>query len=100
MTDLFEEVEEQLRSDRYRTLARKAAPWVIAVAAAALVATLAVWGWKQHNQQITDKASEQYSAALPPSLRQRGRIGCGAGRGAIGSAPLKRRAEILSGVPD
>jgi hypothetical protein len=64
LTDLFEEVEEQLRSDRYRTLARKAAPWVIAVAAAALVATLAVWGWKQYNQQITDKASEQYSAAL------------------------------------
>ncbi|HEX5263263.1 MAG TPA: hypothetical protein VFW13_07040, partial [Phenylobacterium sp.] len=28
MTDLFEEVEEQLRSDRYRTLARKALPWV------------------------------------------------------------------------
>jgi hypothetical protein len=64
LTDLFEEVEEQLRSDRYRTLARKAAPWVIAVAAAALVATLAVWGWKQYNQQITDKASEQYTAAL------------------------------------
>jgi hypothetical protein len=64
LTDLFEEVEEQLRSDRYRTLARKAAPWVIAVAAAALVATLAVWGWKQYNQQITDKASEQYSVGL------------------------------------
>jgi hypothetical protein len=64
LTDLFEEVEEQLRSDRYRTLARKAAPWVIAVAAAALVAWLAVWGWNQYNQQVTDKASEQYAAAL------------------------------------
>ncbi|THD54165.1 tetratricopeptide repeat protein [Phenylobacterium sp.] len=69
MTDLFEEVEEQLRSDRYRTLARRAAPWVIAVAAAALVATLAVWGWKQYNQQITDKASEQYSAALTAAVQ-------------------------------
>ena len=64
MTDLFEEVEEQLRSDRYRTLARKAAPWAIAIAAAALVAWLGVWGWNQYNQQITSKASEQYAAAL------------------------------------
>jgi hypothetical protein len=64
LTDLFEEVEEQLRSDRYRTFAGKAAPWAIAILAAALVAALAFWGWKQYNQQITDKASAQYSAAL------------------------------------
>jgi hypothetical protein len=64
LTDLFEEVEEQLRSDRYQTLVRKIAPWVIAIGAAALVAALAVWGWKQYNQQVTDKASEQYAAAL------------------------------------
>ncbi|HEX4711026.1 tetratricopeptide repeat protein [Phenylobacterium sp.] len=64
MTDLFEEVEEQLRSDRYRTLVRKAAPWVLALAAAALAVALGVWGWQQYNQQVTGKASEQYSAAL------------------------------------
>ena len=63
MTDLFEEVEEQLRSDRYRALARKAAPWVLALAAAALVVALGIWGWQQYQQQISDKASEQYSAA-------------------------------------
>ena len=64
MSDLFEEVEEQLRSDRYRALARKAAPWVLALAAAALVVALGIWGWKQYQQQTTDKASEQYTAAL------------------------------------
>ena len=64
MTDLFEEVEEQLRSDRYRAIARKAAPWVLALAAAALVIALGIWGWRQYRQQATDKASEQYSAAL------------------------------------
>ena len=63
MTDLFEEVEEQLRSDRYRALARKAAPWILALAAAALVIALGIWGWQQYQQQISDKASEQYSAA-------------------------------------
>ena len=28
MADVFEEVEEQLRSDRYKSLALKALPWV------------------------------------------------------------------------
>jgi hypothetical protein len=64
LTDLFEEVEEQLRSDRYRTLVRKAAPWVLALAATALAVALGVWGWQQYNQQVTGKASEQYTTAL------------------------------------
>jgi hypothetical protein len=64
LADLFEEVEEQLRSDRYRVLARKALPWVLAALAAALVIALAVWGWQQYRQQASDKASEQYTQAL------------------------------------
>ncbi|WP_374471450.1 tetratricopeptide repeat protein [Phenylobacterium sp.] len=64
MTDLFEEVEEQLRSDRYRTLARKALPWVLAVLAAALVAALAWWGYTTWRDRESAKASEQYAAAL------------------------------------
>ena len=63
MTDLFEEVEEQLRSDRYRALARKAAPWILALAAGALIVALGVWGWQQYRQQTTDKASVQYGLA-------------------------------------
>jgi hypothetical protein len=64
LTDLFEEVEEQLRSDRYRALARRGLPWVLAIAAAALVIALGVWGWREYQRQTTEKASEQYSAAL------------------------------------
>ena len=64
MTDLFEEVEEQLRSDRYREIARKALPWVLALVAAALVAALAIWGWQQYRLQVTNKASEAYAAAM------------------------------------
>jgi hypothetical protein len=64
LSDLFEEVEEQLRSDRYRTLARRVLPWVVALLAAALVAALAVWGWQQYRQQASDKASEQYTVGL------------------------------------
>jgi hypothetical protein len=64
LSDLFEEVEEQLRSDRYQALARKGAPWVVALAAAALIAALGVWGWQQYRQQTTDKASIEYAQAL------------------------------------
>lgn len=64
MTDLFEEVEEQLRSDRYRALARQGAPWVLALGAIALVVALGVWGLGQYRQQTSDKASIQYAAAL------------------------------------
>ena len=69
MTDLFDEVEEQLRSDRYRTLARKALPWILAVIAAGLVVFLAIWGWQRYQQQVTNKASQEYAAALDALAR-------------------------------
>ena len=64
MSDLFEEVEEQLRSDRYRTLAFKILPWVLGLAAAALIAVLGWWGWTHYQDQQIGKASEQYQAGL------------------------------------
>ncbi len=64
MTDLFEEVEEQLRSDRYRTLASKVLPWLLAALAAALIAALAWWGYTSWRDREAAQASEQYAAAL------------------------------------
>jgi len=64
LTDLFDEVEEQLRSDRYRTLARKALPWILALLAAGLVTFLAVWGWERYREQVANKASDDYAAGL------------------------------------
>lgn len=64
MVDLFEEVEEQLRSDRYKTLAQKAAPWVVGLLGAALVAALAVWGWQSYTTKVTSEASEKYVEAV------------------------------------
>jgi hypothetical protein len=69
LTDLFEEVEEQLRSDRYRELARKALPWVLALVAVALAVALGVWGWQQYRLQVTNKASEAYQGALEAQQR-------------------------------
>ena len=64
MVDVFEEVEEQLRTDRYKALALKALPWVGAVLAAALVIALAIWGYETYQTKTTSKASEQYSQAI------------------------------------
>ena len=64
MVDVFEEVEEQLRTDRYKALALKALPWVGAVLAAALVIALAIWGYESYQTRTTAKASEQYAQAM------------------------------------
>ena len=64
MTDFLEEVEERLRSDRYQQLFQKYWPWVAGVAAAALVAALAYWGWDSYRSQQAAKASEAYAAGI------------------------------------
>jgi len=64
VTDLFEEVEEQLRSDRYRRFARKVMPWLLGAAAAALLATLGYWGFSSYRDSQTSKASDQYAEAI------------------------------------
>jgi len=64
VSDLFEEVEEQLRSDRYRQFAQTALPWLVGLAVLALVATLGYWGWDSWKNKQIDQASEQYAEAL------------------------------------
>lgn len=64
MVDVFDEVEEQLRSDRYKSLALKSLPWVGALAAVAILGTGGWWSWTHHQQGQTEKAAEAYQAAL------------------------------------
>ena len=64
MTDIFEEVEEQLRSDRYLQLARRIWPWLLGAAIAALLAALAVWGYQTYHARQSAKASVAYAAGL------------------------------------
>ena len=64
MVDVFDEVEEQLRSDRYRSLLRKWGPWVGGAVALVLLGLLAVLGWQSWQNQTAGKASEAYSAAM------------------------------------
>jgi hypothetical protein len=64
VVDVFEEVEEQLRSDRYKSLAQRWIPWIVGVLAAVLLAALGVWGYTAYQQQGAAKASLAYAAGL------------------------------------
>lgn len=64
VVDLFDEVEEQLRSERYKSLARKFAPYAVIAAIAAVVLVGGVWGWSYYQATTRDKASDAYAAAL------------------------------------
>jgi len=72
LADLFDEVEEQLRSDRYRTFALKAAPWILGLLVAALIVGLGFWGWQTWREKAAGKASEQYAAGMDAA--EHGRI--------------------------
>lgn len=64
MTDFLDEIEEQLRSDRYKQLFQRYWPWALGVALAALVIALGYWGYDTWRTGQLNKASEAYSAAL------------------------------------
>ena len=63
MVDVFEEVEEQLRSDRYRTLFRKGWPYALGLVVIVLVAFGGVWGYREYQESQSARASEAYAAA-------------------------------------
>ena len=64
MVDVFDEVEEQLRSERYKSLAFKVLPWIGGLLVIALVAALAVWGYQHFRAQAAAEASEKYAQAI------------------------------------
>lgn len=64
MVDLFEEVEEELRADQYKRLARFAAPWLIILVAAVVVVGGGYVGWYYWNKSRQEHATEAVYAAL------------------------------------
>ncbi|WP_421791344.1 tetratricopeptide repeat protein [Hyphobacterium sp.] len=64
MADIFHEVEEELRKDKYNELLRSWGPWVLG-AAIAIVAGAAGWqGWQYLDRQQAFSESDRYFAAL------------------------------------
>jgi hypothetical protein len=69
VVDVFEEVDEQLRSQRFETLISRGWPFVAAAAAAALLGALGLWGWNAHEADAEAKASASYQKALDAAAR-------------------------------
>ncbi|NBU26752.1 MAG: hypothetical protein EBS42_00620 [Caulobacteraceae bacterium] len=69
MVDVFEEVEDQLRTERYRSLAIKALPVALGVGAVVLLGALGLWGWDSWQTGARAKASESYSKAMEASAQ-------------------------------
>jgi hypothetical protein len=61
VVDVFNEVDERVRSDRFAGLAQKSLPWVLALCGLAVVAALGVWGFAAYRQHAGDQASQAYS---------------------------------------
>ncbi len=64
MVDVFEEVEEQLRTERYLALAKRALPWIIGLVVVVFVVVGGGWGWTAWQQSSADKASVSLSKAM------------------------------------
>ncbi|MCS6625006.1 tetratricopeptide repeat protein [Roseibacterium beibuensis] len=101
MVDVFDQVEEELRSDRYKRLARTWLPVVGGVLLVALIAALAWWGWQKMETSKADKASIAYQRGLE-SLESNNLIGADAafvqaadeGNAAYKALALQHRAGI------
>ncbi len=110
VVDVFEQVEEELRSDRYKRLARTWLPVVGGVLLIALIAALSWWGWDSWQTSKADKASVAYDRGLE-SLAANNPIGADAafvqavkeGNGAYKALALQQRAQIAldaNRIPD
>lgn len=110
MVDVFEQVEEELRSDRYKRLARTWLPVVGGVLLVALIAALAFWGWDSMETSKADKASIAYDRGVQ-AMQANNPIGADAafieaakqGNGAYKAMALMARAGIAvdaNRVPD
>lgn len=64
MVDVFEQVEGELRSDRYKRLFRTWGPIVAGLLLLALIAALAWWGWQSFQTGKADKASAAYERGM------------------------------------
>ncbi len=101
MVDVFEQVEEELRSDRYKRLARTWLPVLGGVLLIALIAALAFWGWDSRETSRAEKASVAFDRGLQ-SLQANNPVGADAaftqaakdGNGAYRSMALMHRAGI------
>jgi len=64
LVDLFDEVDELLRSDRYVSLLRRLAPWVTGVLALVLLGYFGFWGYKAWQDRNLNTAAVAYQKGV------------------------------------
>ena len=64
MVDVFEQVEEELRSDRYKRLARTWLPVAAVVVIVALIGALGWWGWDSYQSNRAAKGDKLNMSVL------------------------------------
>lgn len=64
MVDVFEEVDEQLRSDQFRTFMQKGLPAMLGGLVAVLLIVIGFWAYTNYRQGQAEKASAAYSAGV------------------------------------
>jgi len=57
VVDVFEEVEDQLRTERYMAIVKRALPWILGIGAAVVVIGGGLWGWTAWQDGARNKAS-------------------------------------------
>jgi hypothetical protein len=64
VVDVFEEVEDQIRTERYMALARRFAPWAIGAGVALAVGVGGYWGYQAWHDSQANKAGQIYLDAV------------------------------------
>ncbi len=64
MSDIFEEVDDEVRKDRFEALWKKYGTYAIAAAVLVVGATAANAWWRQHQVDVARDAGDAYAAAL------------------------------------
>ena len=64
MADIFKEVEEDLRREKYEQLWQRYGRWVIALAVLAVLGTAGSVAWQRYQQHREAQLAEQYGAAI------------------------------------
>lgn len=64
MSDIFREIDEELRRENWQQLWTRYGKYVIALAILVVVATAAVMGWREYRQRQSEAAGQRFMAAL------------------------------------